>query len=115
MDCQKYGLDGRLQAEDGSPLGRVVAQERGLCRVVCARGELLAGVTGRFRHAAASVLDFPVTGDFVVLEPDSLEEGRGLIRGVLPRRSAFIRKASGTGREAQILAANVDLAFVCVA
>jgi ribosome biogenesis GTPase / thiamine phosphate phosphatase len=36
----------------------------------------------------------------------------GLIRGVLPRRSAIVRNAAGLTTTAQTLAANVDVAFV---
>ena len=38
--------------------------------------------------------------------------GDGLIRGVLPRRSAIVRQAAGRTSEKQTLAANVDLAFI---
>jgi ribosome biogenesis GTPase len=38
--------------------------------------------------------------------------GEGLIRTVLPRRSAIIRQSAGRTSELQTLAANVDIAFV---
>jgi ribosome biogenesis GTPase len=38
--------------------------------------------------------------------------GDGLVRAVLPRRSALVRNAAGLTTTAQTLAANVDLAFV---
>ena len=38
--------------------------------------------------------------------------GDGLIREVLPRRSAIVRKAAGLTSETQTLAANVDVAFI---
>ncbi len=38
--------------------------------------------------------------------------GDGLIREVLPRRSAIVRQAAGLTSEKQTLAANVDLAFI---
>src|SRR5438270_13992667 len=38
--------------------------------------------------------------------------GDGLIRAVLPRRSAIVRNAAGFTTTAQTLAANVDVAFV---
>jgi ribosome biogenesis GTPase len=37
-----------------------------------------------------------------------------VIHRVLPRRSAFERKAAGTARALQILAANIDVAFLCM-
>jgi ribosome biogenesis GTPase len=38
--------------------------------------------------------------------------GAGLIREVLPRRSAIVRQAAGLTSESQTLAANVDIAFI---
>ncbi len=114
---KQFGLEGPVaqaaQAANAQP-GRVVSQEKGLYRVVWEGGELLAGVSGKLRFEAASALDFPAAGDFVLLEPESLPKGRGVIRSVLPRSSAFIRKAAGTSREEQVIAANVDTVFLCM-
>ncbi len=114
---KRYGLTGLVSqaAEEVNALpGRVVSQEKGMYRVLWEGGELLAGVSGKFRFEASTALDYPATGDFVLLEPQSLDSGRGVIRGVLPRKSAFIRKAAGTAREEQVIAANVDTVFVCM-
>ena len=40
---------------------------------------------------------------------------RSLIHKVLPRRSKFVRKFAGRRIEAQVIAANVDTAFVVMA
>jgi ribosome biogenesis GTPase len=48
----------------------------------------------------------PVTGDYVVLD-----EG-GAISAVLPRAGTVTRRAAGRATDAQVLAANVDLALV---
>lgn len=56
------------------------------------------------RRAAARRCD-PAVGDWVVLEGD-------LIIGVLPRRTVFSRRAAGVATREQVLAANVDIAFV---
>jgi ribosome biogenesis GTPase len=50
-------------------------------------------------------------GDWVALET-RVAEGRATIHAVLPRRSAFVRKAAGAAREVQVLAANIDTAFL---
>jgi len=55
---------------------------------------------GRLRSAA------PVTGDWVAIDAD------GAIAAVLERRGTLTRHAAGKTTEAQVLAANVDLAFV---
>src|SRR4051794_7000502 len=81
-----------------------------------------ASVSGRFRFAALAPSDFPAVGDWVALDPDA--PGRGpddpaIIAAVLPRRSAFRRNAADASRrtagllaDEQIIAANIDVAFL---
>jgi len=114
---EKLGFDASFEAafealgrEDLVP-GRVAAGHTRLRRVLTERGELLAGVSGRLRHAAAGPEALPAVGDWVALSPLSRGD-RGTIHAILPRRSAFVRKAAGTKGHAQILAANVDTAFL---
>jgi len=64
---------------------------------------------GAFR--SRDPLSVPVTGDFVELEPNPAGESR--ILSVCPRKTAFIRRdPSGSGRRAQVLAANFDYVFI---
>lgn len=65
-------------------------------------GESTARLSGAFRHNGS---EFPVVGDYVIAEG-------GLIRSILPRTSKFSRRAPGSRTEEQVLAANVDTAFV---
>lgn len=60
---------------------------------------------GRFQYFADSLSDLPVTGDWVLVR-------NGVIESLLPRRTVIRRKAAGTGRQEQVLAANVDVLFV---
>ena len=82
--------------------GRVAAQSHGLCRVLTPEGERHAQLSGRLRHETSLL---PVSGDFVLLDED------GVIRRVMERRSAFIRRSKG---ELQTVAANIDTVFVCM-
>jgi ribosome biogenesis GTPase len=91
--------------------GRVAAGHGNRHRVLTSDGELLAEVAGRLRHEAGGPHDLPAVGDWVALEP-RIAEGRATIHGILPRRTAFVRKAAGAAREAQVLAANVDKVFL---
>lgn len=114
-----YGLTGRLAAlamEQGSAgtVGRVLAQERGVYRVISEQGERLAEVSGRLRHEADGPLSFPTVGDFIWLE-ESAGQGRAVIRGILPRKSVFVRRAAGTEHAEQAVAANIDTVFICMA
>jgi ribosome biogenesis GTPase len=89
---------------------RVIAQHRGLWLAIAAQGEFQALPTGRFRHQAADG-ELPAVGDWVGGLPSP--HGRELrIDAVLPRRSAFQRRAPGSKVAVQIVAANVDTLFV---
>ena len=90
--------------------GRVIVQQRGLYALATGMGEVTARLSGRFVHEADAGMH-PVAGDWVAaaVRPD---EATATIQHVLPRHSAFIRKAAGNGRMAQVVAANVDVAFV---
>jgi ribosome biogenesis GTPase len=110
-----YGWSDALQhafaihSANGLAPARVIVQQRGLYLVATAEGEASARLSGRFAHAAADG-DYPVAGDWVAaaLRP---QEASATIHRLLPRRSAFVRKAVGGGTS-QVVAANVDVAFL---
>ncbi len=97
--------------EQGLALGRVVTGHQRWNRVGTALGELVAEVAGGLRHRASGPPDLPAVGDWVAVRPRS-GEGRAVIEAVLPRRTAFVRGAAGGRGVAQVLAANVDTAFL---
>lgn len=99
-----------LEAEGLRP-GRVVAGHTPrLSRVATASGEVMAELAGRLRHQAKSPLDLPAVGDWVALR--ERPGGGAVIEAVLPRRTAFVRRAAGERSLPQVLAANVDTVFL---
>ncbi|MDD5583175.1 MAG: ribosome small subunit-dependent GTPase A, partial [Candidatus Marinimicrobia bacterium] len=64
---------------------------------------------GRLQYKATSREDLPVVGDWVAL---MLEGEKALIRYVVERKSVLARKQAGRIFEKQLLAANVDVAFI---
>jgi ribosome biogenesis GTPase len=90
--------------------GRVIAQHRGLWLLATGDRESPASLTGRFRHLAEDG-DLPAVGDWVGCVP-SAHEGAARIDAILPRRSAFVRRAAGSRVAAQVVAANIDVLFV---
>lgn len=116
IDLKDYGWDAFFAAafEAGAGEGlvpaRVVRQSRDLSTVITASGEAEAEVSGRFRHQARGPADFPAAGDWLALK--LVPGGRAVIEAVLPRRSAFTRKAAGAAVEAQVVAANIDTVFL---
>jgi ribosome biogenesis GTPase len=85
-------------------------------------GDRPAAVSGRFRYDALAASDFPAVGDWVALEPAAAAAGNddaAVIAAVLPRRAAFVRSAADASRrtaghlvDEQVIAANVDIAFL---
>ncbi|WP_195267193.1 ribosome small subunit-dependent GTPase A [Eubacterium sp. 1001713B170207_170306_E7] len=95
--------------------GRVVSQYKDAYRVMTEEDTLMAEVSGRLRYGAAGSSDFPAVGDFVMLDRQSGGGGNAIIHQVLPRKSAFIRKAAGTAQDGQVVASNIDTVFICMA
>jgi len=95
--------------------GRVIARDKNLYRVAVADRDLPAEVGGRFRYQVVTDSDYPAVGDFVLLDNVNDHDGPAIIQQVMSRSGLFERKAAGTDHETQVLAANVDLAFICMA
>lgn len=92
-------LPGRLVSTAG---GGVAVTEAGPCTVIVQR---------RFAREAETALDLPAVGDWLALEPVPHAPGQAALRLVLDRRGSFVRQRS-SDRGAQVLAANVDVAFL---
>jgi ribosome biogenesis GTPase len=73
-------------------------------------GELTAKLSGRLRHEAREA-GHPAVGDWVALAAN-LAERTATLHAVLPRRTAFVRRAADSVQTAQVIAANIDVAFV---
>jgi ribosome biogenesis GTPase len=117
MNLQSIGCPADLLARcaawcaDGLTLGRVSTEHRDSHDVLTELGPVLGKLSGRCRHRVRSAVDRPAVGDWVLMQvPDG--GGTAIIQEVLPRRTAFVRKATGVRTEAQMLAANLDVVFV---
>ena len=107
-----WGWDARVAAlfeSQSSSLqpGRVLSEHRGGYVVATEHGEIDAGVSGRYRHEAASAEEFPAVGDWVGLEMAEGDQS-GVIQSLVPRKTRFLRPGRGDGLTAQVVAANVD-------
>lgn len=100
-----------VYAEAGYIPARVALEYNQFYRVHTASGELLAEVSGKLRHEAASRADLPAVGDWVAVRPVENEE-KAVIHAVLPRRGRFARKTKGAKTEEQIVGANIDTVFL---
>lgn len=118
INIKKYGFSEAFSNEipKDSLLepARVLSQEKGFYRVAADKGEKLAELSGKFRFQAEASSEYPAVGDFVLVNWN--ESGSSaIIESLLPRKSAFIRKAAGEPQQEQVVAANIDTVFLCMA
>jgi ribosome biogenesis GTPase len=92
------------------PPARVVAQHRGEYVLQAPWGRAIGVAPGRMRYRAARGREMPAVGDWVLVEPAN--DGPATIVEILERSSAFVRRKAGTEAEEQVVAANVDVAFL---
>ncbi len=98
-------------ARSGYSVGRVYEAHQNLYRVLTESGELQAKMSGKLRHENKQTGDYPAVGDWIVIQVRN-EEGQATIHAILPRFSKFSRKVAGAETREQVLAANVDTAFL---
>lgn len=113
---EQYGWSDLLEAafaphaRAGHAPGRVILQQRDGYLVATDDGEVRAKASGRLLHEAKEI-GHPAVGDWVALSR-SPQERTATIHAILPRRTAFVRRAAHSTRGLQIIAANIDVAFV---
>jgi len=114
---QAYGFDAWFAAHapdmamDGCGFARVCAVDRGAYRIRGEGGEVPAELAGRLAYHTDSPADLPCVGDWVTVQWHS-DGTAGIIHRVFPRRTVLRRKTAGDGCAVQMIAANIDTAFV---
>lgn len=95
-------------------VGRVIGMQRGHYHLASSTGWLDGVIAGRLKHRAKPS-EMPAVGDWVRIaqrfQNDRGEPG-AMIYEVLPRRSQLARLQAGRIAEQQVIAANIDRAFV---
>ena len=90
---------------------RVSSEQKNCYQVYSEEGESLAELSGKMLYTAESRSELPAVGDWVAIAPQP-EGSPAIIHALLPRRTSFSRKSAGNVTEEQVLAANVDTAFI---
>ncbi len=117
MELRDLGFDhwfadqAREHCSPGLSIARVTAVDRGRYLIRDEHGERPAELTGRLQFAAESSIDLPCVGDWVCAR-DLDDRSHASIHGVLPRKSFLRRKVPGKDIDFQMIAANLDVAFV---
>lgn len=116
MQLEDLGYNSRFeefrkeQNLDDFEIGRITAEhkERYIVRTVA--GEFEGEITGNMRFSAVSREDFPAVGDWVAIK--IYDSDLAIIHKIFPRFSIIKRKAVGQAGESQIIAVNIDYAFL---
>lgn len=100
---------------DNFSVARVVAEFKGSYRVKNANGEFSAKITGKQIFKAKSRKDYPAVGDWVAII--ELDNEQAIINAVFPRKSVIKRRfgdrnKTGEKSDVQIIASNIDVAFI---
>lgn len=119
MNLHDIGLSERFVQEatmygEDLYLARVSVQHKDLYRVFTENGEIQAEVSGKLGYMSTSASDYPVVGDWVLVDRIQDSNGNAIIHHILTRKTCFERKAAGTGCERQVIAANIDTIFICM-
>lgn len=96
---------------DRFELARVVAVHKESYTLNKGTGDVLAELVGKMVYSAGSPMDYPVVGDWV-LAAFYNEQSFSIIHNLLPRKSLLKRKTPGKKVDLQMIAANIDVAFI---
>jgi ribosome biogenesis GTPase len=117
MELRELGFDAWFEAQaeemgqEGCAFARVAAVDRGAYLLRNEKGEAPAELSGRLSYTVESPADLPCVGDWVVAQYYD-QDAAAIIHRVFPRRTFLRRKAAGGAAQAQMIAANVDTAFI---
>lgn len=104
---EKFRNDSNLSSFE---IGRVIAEHKERYTIRTDKGEFEAEITGNMRFTAKNREDFPAVGDWVALS--TYDADFAVIHHILPRFSVIKRQAVGQFGEIQIIATNIDYAFL---
>jgi ribosome biogenesis GTPase len=117
MELTTLGFDGWFHEHaagvlrPGRCVARVTAVDRGGFLIRKPDTEIHAELAGKLRFAIQSPVDLPCVGDWVCVQWSS-SGGPAIIHDVLPRRTFLRRKCPGKSVDFQMIAANIDVAFI---
>jgi ribosome biogenesis GTPase len=117
MDLAALGLNDWIRSKierdklNDYQLARVATVDKDSFIVKGNIGECRAEVTGKLLYTANSPFDFPTVGDWVYVEYFD-DNTFAVIHELIPRKNLLKRKTSGKTIEIQLIAANIDTAFI---
>ena len=117
MNLSDFGFDPWFEAHstelgrEGCGFARVSAVDRGSYLIKDASREVPAELSGKLVYRMDSPVDRPCVGDWVTAQYHN-DDTAAVIHQVFPRRTFLRRKTPGKNIVFQMIAANVDAAFI---
>ena len=98
--------------QKGHDIARIMAVDRGAFIVRTKNAEMRSELAGKLRFQTRSALELPCVGDWVCVQLPPTPGGPAMIQDVLPRKTFLRRKCPGKSIDFQMIAANIDVAFI---
>ena len=92
-------------------IARVVSVQRDSFMVTRGDKDVFAELSGNLLYSTESSADLPTTGDWIYVDFFD-DDTHAVVYGVLPRKSLLTRKTAGRTVDYQLIAANIDVAFI---
>jgi ribosome biogenesis GTPase len=95
----------------GRGIARISAVDRGSYLIRNETREVPAELAGKFSYQIESTVDLPCVGDWVTVQYYN-DDTEAIIHGAFPRKTFLRRKTAGEKVDLQMIAANIDSAFI---
>jgi len=117
MKLSDMGFDQWFQShvsdlvKEGRDIARISAVDRGSYLIRSQNKEVPAELAGKFYFQVESSIDLPCVGDWVTVQYHN-NDTAAIIYEVFPRKTFLRRKCAGEKVDFQMIAANIDVAFI---
>jgi ribosome biogenesis GTPase / thiamine phosphate phosphatase len=117
MKLSDLGFDSWFEAHvagirhEDQGIARVSAVDRNSYIIRNELREIPAELAGKFYFRVESSVDLPCVGDWVTVQYHNYDT-EAIIHGVFPRKTFLRRKCAGENVDFQMIAANIDIAFI---
>ena len=108
-DWFKHRVDDEKSAAHG--IARIVSVHKDSYVISSGGEEIFAELSGNLLYTVESASDLPTTGDWVYADCYD-DDTHAIIYGVFPRKTLLKRKTAGKLVDYQLIAANIDVAFI---
>ncbi|WP_235995258.1 ribosome small subunit-dependent GTPase A [Secundilactobacillus yichangensis] len=115
IQLTEYGASEAQELANGLDLARIIATSHQQYTIVTDSGQFRAQLAGRLLNMATEAEDFPTVGDWVQVRLPDNQADAATIERLNDRTTVFLRKAAGRRSDAQLVAANIDWLFLCMA